>query len=430
MKSLRIIALLCNLTALVFIQNSYADQMALALPPAAGNAPAATTPAAVPLTTNNGAASTPTNNVDPAIALKQLYADYFIPSAPDIDATSYILIDASSGNVIAEKDADIHHPPASLTKLMTIYITFKDLASGRLQLDTLVPISDDAWRTGGSRMFIKPGSQISVQDLIQGVVVVSGNDASTALSQFIGGTEDAFVQIMNQQASALGMANTHFMDATGLPNPDHFSTARDLGTLARAIVSDYPQYYHFFGEKWFTYNGIKQPNRVSLLWRDEGVDGMKTGHTDAAGYCLIASALQNNTRLIAVVLGTPSEAARNNDAQALLRYGFHFFTTTKLYDANQAIAQVRVYGGENKYVSIGAEKPLNVTIPTNAYKDMKASMDAPKSVKAPVQKGQVLGQVTITIKDKVIMTTPLVALQDDAKGGMFRRLTDWIAAIF
>jgi D-alanyl-D-alanine carboxypeptidase (penicillin-binding protein 5/6) len=255
------------------------------------------------------------------------FASYMVPSEPDLKAKSFVLMDARSGAVLASKNGNLRLQPASLTKLMSLYIVFGELASGRIHLDDKVTISEKAWKTGGSRMFIKVGSQVAVSDLIQGVIVQSGNDATVAMADYLGGTTDGFVQMMDQQAIALGMKDSHFSDPTGLPSPDHLVTSYDLALLARAIVTQYPQYYHYFGEKWFTWNGIRQPNRNRLLWRNIGVDGLKTGHTEDAGYCLISSALQNNTRFVSIMMGTPSNTGLGHktmfDKNGFNRIRFH-----------------------------------------------------------------------------------------------------------
>lgn len=375
------------------------------------------------------AATTSLPTAAPAVQANP-FAKYLVPNAPDINAKAYYLIDANSGKVIAEKNADVRRPPASLTKLMTLYLVFKELAAGNINLNDNVLISKTAWQTGGSRMFVKAGNRVPVADLIQGVIVASGNDATTALAEHVGGTEPVFVQMMDQQAKILGMVNTNYTDATGLPNPDHYSTPHDLGLLAMAVIKHYPQYYHYFSEKWFTWGGIRQPNRNRLLWRNDNVDGLKTGHTSEAGYCLITSAEQNGTRLISVVMGTPTDMARANDSEALLKYGFRFFETHLLYSANQMVAKVRVWGGSSKTVDVGLAKDFYVTVPNGAYKDLKATTTLNPNIQAPVTKGQQLGTVDVTVNGQVIMSKPLLALQDDAKGGAFRRFSDWIGQKF
>lgn len=354
------------------------------------------------------------------------YAKYLIPNAPDIDAAAYYLVDVNSGVVLASKEPDTRRQPASLTKLMTVYLVFKELAAGHLQLRDNVTISKNAWQTGGSRMFVKVGDQVAVEDLLQGIVVASGNDATTALAEHLGGTEPVFVQMMDQQAKMLGMSNTNYADATGLPNPDNYSTPHDLSILATAVITDFPQYYHYFSEKWFTWNGIRQPNRNRLLWRNDNVDGLKTGHTDEAGYCLIASAVQNGSRLVAVVMGAPSDNARANDTEALLKYGFRFYETKLVYSANQTITQARVWGGKEKMVNIGVAKNFYITVPNGAYKDLKLDTVLNSTIDAPVQVGQQLGTIQVSLNGQVIETRPLVALQANPKAGVFGRFIDWL----
>ena len=353
-----------------------------------------------------------------------------VPNPPQISAKSYMLMDANSGKIIAQTNEYERLPPASLTKLMTLYITFRELANSQIHLDDKVHISKKAWKIEGSRMFLKVGSKVSVNDLIQGIAVVSGNDATTAIAEYIGGSESVFVQMMNQEAKSLGMKDTHFTDATGLPHPEHYSSAYDLALLTRALIRNFPQYYHYFKEKWFTWNDIKQPNRNRLLWRNLGVDGLKTGHTKEAGYCLIASAQEDHMRLISVVMKTDSDNARTNDSQTLLRYGFRFFSSEKIADANQKLDELRVWGGENKTIPVGLNKDVYVTIPRSNNKAIKTQLELNKSIKAPIQKGQVVGKLIATAHDKTLIEENVVALEDDPKGGLWRRFSDWIIGLF
>lgn len=353
-----------------------------------------------------------------------------IPSPPNVNAKGFVIMDANSGKIIAQKAMNKKMPPASLTKLMTLYITLQALAQGQIQLDDKVRISENAWRRGGSRMFVKLGTLVPVQDLIEGVIVASGNDACTALAEYIAGSETNFAQMMNQTAARLGMTHTHYVDSTGLPRPDHYSTPHDLAILTQHIIHDYPQYYHFFKQKWIKYNGIRQPNRNRLLWRDPAVDGLKTGHTKAAGYCLISSGVQHGMRLISVVMGTPTDSARANDSQALLNWGFRFYKTYKLYDAAQPITSPRVFFGKNKRLPVGVANDVYVTIPVGADKRMKANLELNPTLKAPISKGQKVGKLDITLNQKLLKTVPVVALQDDLKGGLWSRLTDHVAIFF
>ncbi|MBL4647592.1 MAG: D-alanyl-D-alanine carboxypeptidase [Gammaproteobacteria bacterium] len=377
----------------------------------------------------------PTTPTPPATPIAQASSThtnpaYLLPSAPNLSATSYILMDANSGKIIAQKNADVRHPPASLTKLMTLYLTFKGLATGQLHLTDKVTISKKAWKIGGSRMFLRVGTKVSVENLIQGVIVDSGNDATTALAEYVGGTESAFVQLMDQQAQILGMKNTHYTDPTGLPHPNHYSTANDLAVLTQAIIQRFPSYYHFFSEKWFSWNGIRQPNRNRLLWRNQGVDGLKTGHTEAAGYCLITSAKQNSMRLISIIMGAPTDMARAEESQALLSYGFRFFQTKQLYKANQVITITRIYSGKQKQITLGLNKDFDLTLPKMAFNHIKISIDVDKTIKAPIKKGQQLGTIIIQTDHNILIKQPLVALQEVPKGSWWRRFIDWCILLF
>lgn len=357
-------------------------------------------------------------------------APAIIPPPPNVNAKGYVVMDANSGKIIAQKNMNEQMQPASLTKLMTLYIAEEALAQGQISLTDKVRVSKVAWSTGGSRMFLKLGSHVQVQKLIQGIIVASGNDACVALAQFIAGTQNAFAKLMNMTAKRLGMTKSHFVDPTGLPRPGHVTTPHDLAVLTRHIILDYPQYYHFFSEKWIDYNHIRQPNRNRLLWRMPGVDGLKTGHTKEAGYCLIASGVQHGMRLISVVMGTPTDAARANDSQALLNWGFRFYNSHKIFSANTPITKKRIWMGNSKYVAMGLARDLFVTIPTGQYKKLKASMDIPKKLEAPIVKGQTYGNVSITLNGKVIATAPIIALTNDARGGLWTRMTDHIALWF
>jgi D-alanyl-D-alanine carboxypeptidase (penicillin-binding protein 5/6) len=348
----------------------------------------------------------------------------FTPGVPNIDAKGYILIDASSGNVLAEKNADEHMAPASLTKLMTLYIISTELKNGIIRLDDKVRISTKAWRTGGSRMFIKAGDDVTIKDLMQGIIVASGNDATVAMSEHIAGTEEAFVNMMNTQAKNLSMNNSHFIDSTGLPNPQQYSTPRDLAKLAQAITQQFPEDYRLFSQKWFNYNGIRQPNRNRLLWQFQYADGLKTGHTDDAGYCLVASAVRNGTRLISVIMGAPSDQARSEDSIRLLTYGFRFFETHKVYNAPSTLALARVWKGQNKAVPVGLANDFYITLPVGQYKNIQTTIQLNDPLKAPIAKGEVCGTLLITVNNHLVASQPLVALENNAKGGIWRRVND------
>jgi D-alanyl-D-alanine carboxypeptidase (penicillin-binding protein 5/6) len=349
-----------------------------------------------------------------------------IPAPPDVASKSYFLEDFHSGRVLGEMNADERLPPASLTKIMAAYVVFRELGSGNLKLTDPVTISEKAWHTEGSRMFVEVNKQVPVEDLLKGVIIQSGNDASVALAEHIAGDESTFAQLMNQHAGRLGMKNTHFTNSMGLPDPEHYTTARDLAIVTQAIIREFPQYYKWHAQKEFFFNGIKQLNRNKLLWRDETVDGVKTGHTDEAGFCLVASALRENMRLISVVMGAKSDAARASANQALLNYGFRFFETRQLYKANEKLAKVRVWKGTDSRVPVGLADDLYVSIPRKHYDRLKATVDVDKQVGAPVEKGKALGKVNITLNDEVVTQVPLVALKEVGEGGLFRRLIDQV----
>jgi len=350
-----------------------------------------------------------------------------VPPAPDIDAASYILIDANSGKILASKDPDLRRPPASLTKMMTLYLIEQALAQKKIKPTDPVRVSKKAWSTGGSRMFIPVDQDIPVSQLIEGISIASGNDATVAMAEYLGGSEDTFSALMNETAQRLGMTNTHYTDASGLPHPEHYSSAKDLATLAQHIINDYPQYYEtegWFSQKEFTFNGIKQYNRNRLLWRYPGADGLKTGHTDDAGYCLVGSAKKDGMRLIAVILGAPSDAARSEDAQSLLTYGFRFYKTYKVYSANQAISNPRVWQGEDKTTPAGLLKDLYVTVPQGEYKSLQASTSLNKVIEAPLKKGQPIGELVIRSGNTIVAQQPIVALSNNPQGNIFSRAAD------
>jgi D-alanyl-D-alanine carboxypeptidase (penicillin-binding protein 5/6) len=359
---------------------------------------------------------TPTNRLQP----------YVTPTPPQLDAKSYILLDANSGTVLAEQDADEVLEPASLTKLMTVYLASEALKDDRLKLDDEILISEKAWRTGGSRMFIQVGDKIKANDLIQGIVVQSGNDASVAIAEYLAGSESSFADLMNHKAQQLGMRSSHFRNSTGLPNSEHYSTARDLAILSRAIIHDFPEDYKWYSQKWFTFNDIRQPNRNRLLWRNPLVDGLKTGHTDKAGYCLVSSAIKDNMRLIAVVMGASSDNARTEDSQRLLTYGFRFFESHKLYPAEKTIKNRRVWKGRTKYVAIGTADDLYVTTPAGQLDKIRVDLELPDNLQAPLTKGETVGYITIYLEDTLLSKTPVVALNDIPKGNLYHRLRDFI----
>lgn len=354
-----------------------------------------------------------------------------IPAAPQLAAKSYVLMDANSGQILAASNPDEKTEPASLTKMMTAYVVFHALNDGVIHLDDPVTISVKAWRMGGSRTFAKVGSQVSVNNLIQGMIVQSGNDATVALAEKIGGTEDTFVELMNKYAQQLGMTNSHFVDASGLTNdPQHYVTAHDIAVLARAIIREFPEYYHYFSEKDFTWNHISQRNRNELLFTDPSVDGLKTGFTDEAGYCLVASAKRNGMRLIAVVTGTKSEHARAVEDEALLNYGFNFYDSRKLYDAGAKVADIKVWKGDEGTVPVGVSQDFYVTFPKGSYDKLNAAVHSTAGIVAPVKAGQQAGSVTVSLDGKQIADAPLYTLKAVPQGGIFTRMIDSIRLWF
>jgi len=353
-----------------------------------------------------------------------------IPQPPKLAATSYLLQDANSGKVLAEKNPDERLAPASLTKIMTVYVVFRELAAGNLQLTDQVTVSKNAWKTPGSRMFIEVNKQVSLENLLHGIIIASGNDASVAVAEHVAGDEATFAQMMNQQAERLGMKDTHYSNATGLPAEEHYTTARDLATLTRALIKEFPEYYKWHSIQEFTYNNIKQHNRNKLLWRNKAVDGVKTGHTEEAGYCLVASAKRDDMRLISVVMGTRSESARAGETQALINYGFRFFETHRLYGANETLTEARVWKGDVTELPLGLQEALYVTIPRRQFKNLNATLDIDQPIIAPVEQAQPLGKLTITLSDKEIVQKPLTALQAVPEGNLFRRLYDRALLLF
>ncbi len=353
-----------------------------------------------------------------------------IPNPPELDATSYFLIDFDSGRVLAEKDPDKHIEPASITKLMTAYLVDKAIADGDIALDEMVTISEKAWRMKGSKMFVEVGKQVPVEDLLKGLIIQSGNDASVALAEHIAGSESAFAGYMNHQAQLLGMTNTNFVNATGWPDENHYSSARDIATLTRAVINEFPESYAYYKEREYTYNKIRQFNRNRLLWRDDTVDGVKTGHTEAAGYCLVASAQREDMRLISVVLGSDSDKSRTQSSQSLLNYGFRFYETHKLYRAEEVLKTARIWYGEQEQVNLGVGKDIHITIPRGRYRDLDASMEIDREISAPVAQGQQLGQVNIKLDDELMLSEDIVAMQDVGEGSFFVRTMDSIKLLF
>jgi D-alanyl-D-alanine carboxypeptidase (penicillin-binding protein 5/6) len=347
-----------------------------------------------------------------------------LPLPPKLKADSYLLLEPQSGQILVSQNPEQRLAPASLTKIMTAYLVFQSLAQGSLQLDEQVRVSKKAWRTPGSRMFIEVNSQVSIQDLLRGLVVQSGNDAAVALAEHIAGDEASFVQMMNNQARLLGLQHTHFMNATGLPDDNHYSTAHDLAQISAATIRDYPDLYALYAEKTYTYNNISQRNRNALLWRDPSVDGVKTGHTQAAGYCLVAAAERDGMRLISVVLGADSKSQRLKESQALLNYGYRFYRTHQVYPAKHPIHQPRVWYGTTEHIAVGPAHPVEVTVPRGQYDQLQSRIQLDAPLQAPIQQGQVLGTLTLTLAEQTLKTIPLIALQDLPEGNLWRKTVD------
>lgn len=349
------------------------------------------------------------------------------PSPPHLSSKAYMLIDVNSGKILAEKNAGKRVPPASLTKMMTLYVVSYAIKTGQIKLTDKVRVSQNAWKIGGSKMFIREGELVTVENLIKGIIVDSGNDACVALAEYLAGNEKNFTALMNQQAKALGMNDSHFTDSTGLPHKQHYSTAKDLAILGRALINDFPEYYKWYKQKWFTYNKIKQPNRNRLLWRSPYVDGIKTGHTDEAGYCLVTSAKKGNMRLLTVVLNAPSDTTRADGSQRLLTYGFRFFETFKLYDTDQKVTQVKIWKGNKSQINLGLRHALYITIPQGQYANLKINTVLPNTVEAPIKKGQAIGKMIVKLNGKVLREKSLYALDVVETGGLMGRIGDSIS---
>ncbi|MBI4696969.1 MAG: D-alanyl-D-alanine carboxypeptidase [Gammaproteobacteria bacterium] len=347
-----------------------------------------------------------------------------VPAPPQVAARQFILMDFESGAILAEQAPDERAEPASLTKIMTAYGVADALAKNLVKLTDIVTISEKAWKTEGSRMFIEVNKQVSVDDLLHGMMIQSGNDAAVALAEHVSGSEEVFTTVMNQHAARLGLTNTKYANAEGLPDPNNYATPRDLAKLTQAFIRDYPEIYKYYSQKEFTFNGIHQPNRNGLLGKDPSVDGVKTGHTEAAGYCLISSAKRENMRLIAVVLGTESNSARTKASEALLNYGFRYFETRELYPAGAKIATARVWKGAAPNVDVVLEAPLGVTIPRGKYASVKASAEVNPRLVAPLAKGQQLGRLIVRYEDKEFLTVPLVAAAAVDQGSFLSRGID------
>jgi D-alanyl-D-alanine carboxypeptidase (penicillin-binding protein 5/6) len=352
-----------------------------------------------------------------------------LPAPPKVAFRSYYVTDFATSSVIASNAADEPVAPASLTKLMTAYVVFEALADGKIKLEDMAPVSIKAWRTGGTRMFIDVNSQVAVADLVRGMLIQSGNDAAVALAEHVAGSEPAFVTLMNQRAAALGMKNSTWRNTTGLPARGHVTTAHDLAILAHAIIARFPQYYSIVSEREYTYNGITQHNRNALLWKDPRVDGMKTGHTQAAGYCIVTSARHDDMRLIAVVLGAETPKARNDGAEKLLEYGFANYETHKLYRAGEKLGVARVQGGAPEVAPLGLAADLYVTIPRGRYADLSASMSVAGGAIAPLERGTPVGEVKVALGGRPLSSAPLVALRQIPQGGVWTKIAAEIGGL-
>ncbi|MGB6307711.1 MAG: D-alanyl-D-alanine carboxypeptidase family protein [Steroidobacteraceae bacterium] len=353
-----------------------------------------------------------------------------IPTPPQVDARAFIVVDFRTGKVLAAKDAVARMEPASLTKLMTAYIVFQELAAGKLKLDEQVTVSEHAWRSEGSRTFIELGKPVSVQDLILGMIVQSGNDATIALAERIAGTEETFAQLMNANAQRLGMVGTHFENSSGLPSAQHFMTARDLSLLATAIIRDYPQYYKWFSVREFEHNGIKQQNRNGLLEKDPTVDGLKTGHTDEAGFCLVTSSLRDGMRLVSVVMGSTSMKGRENASAALLNYGFTFYDTKLVVKGGAVLASAHVWKAQRPSVDLGIGDDLYITLPRGEADGIKTATEVQPRLIAPLALDANLGTLRVFVGNETLATRPLHPLKEVAAGGWWRRLIDTIRLWF
>lgn len=357
-------------------------------------------------------------------------ADTIIPAAPSIASPSYLLIEHFSNHILLEHQADQPREPASLTKLMTAYVVFQELKANRIRLQDEVAISEKAWRATGSRTFIEVGKKVPLEILLLGMIIQSGNDASIALAEHVAGSEEVFVGLMNQRAVELNMTASRFMNSTGLSDPNHISSARDLAKLAQALVRDFPEYYKWYSQKEFTYNEITQQNRNRLLWQDSTVDGLKTGHHQSAGYCLVASSQRDSMRLITVVLGAKSENSRIEETQKLFNYGFRFFETHRLYGANEPLTNVEIFKGALNHLPMGLGEALYVTVPRGKYSNLAAAIKLPPIITAPAATGQKFGSVTVTLDGAPIADRPLIALETVQEGGVVDRLVDEVRLMF
>ena len=370
----------------------------------------------------------------PLLTSMVAFGQSFVPDAPELDLKSYILIEPNTNTVIAEFNSSSEIEPASMTKIMTVYVTADQISNDLISIDDEVLISEKAWRMEGSRMFVEAGKKVSVSDLLKGIIIQSGNDASVAISEYVGGTERGFVDLMNAYASSLNMNNTIFQNSTGLPDDNHFSSAQDLAILTSNLITKFPDIYSFYKEKQFTFNDIKQLNRNKLLWRDDSSDGVKTGHTEAAGYCLVGSAKRGDMRLITVVAGSDSDNNRFLASQRLLEYGFRFFATQKVLNANQEYKKINIWGGIEKTLGLGVLEDVSITLPRTSFKDLTVNYNYSNNIQAPIEVGQQIGTLEIISNDEVVFSTNLVALDNIKSKGFFGRLWSkfllWILSLF
>jgi D-alanyl-D-alanine carboxypeptidase (penicillin-binding protein 5/6) len=371
----------------------------------------------------------------PAPVPRPVVPDAPVPPPPDVDGKSWVLMDYATGQILASKDPDLRVEPASLTKIMTDYVVSAEVANGKIHMADPVTISENAWRSGGggtdgSTSFLQLNSQVPLQDLLKGMIIQSGNDAAIALAEHTAGSEQAFAGLMNAYAKQLGMVNSNFENASGYPIANHYTTAHDIAIMSRALIHDFPDDYAISAIKQFEWNGIKQGNRNTLLWRDPSVDGIKTGHTAAAGFCLAASAKQGDSRMIAIVMGASSAKARADSAMALLNYGFRFYETHKLYDSSKPLATPRLWKGVANQLPIGVAADVLVTVKRGDYDKLKAVMDIPATLIAPYTKGQQVGTLRITLAGQPVQAVPLIALNDAPQCGFFGRLWDSIMLWF
>lgn len=413
MKLLSTLSLACLLTCLTATAQAAGEPASPAPAQTAAPAPATTAapaPAAAP-----GAPSQPAVQV---------------PAPPQLDVKGYLLIDFNTGAVLAESRADERLEPASLTKIMTGYVIYRALAEGRVKIADQVSISENAWKTGGSKMFVEVGKQVGMEDLLKGMIIQSGNDASVALAEHVAGSEQTFAGLMNQEAARLGMSGSHFVNATGLPDPNHYTTPRDISKVTVALIREFPQYYVWDGTKEFVYNGIKQQNRNRLLWRDPTVDGVKTGYTQNAGYCLVASAKREGMRLVSVVLGAASPEARAQASLELLNYGFRFYESHRLYVGGKPVETLRVWKGDSRELPVGPAHDVYATIPRGRYGQLSARMDKAPQLTAPIALGARVGDIVISLPEREVARVPLVALQAVGEGNLWQRMRDTVLQWF